>query len=181
FLDEIHQRISIALEDRVIPERIVVRDAGHVAAAALHALKNHHVTHHRVVQDVEREQRVAEVIEHAHEDDHVELLAEFADIVDIHFAELDVVVADDAGGEAALFEIRLIAVDGYDARGAALLHLDRVEAGVAADIEHRLAGQVGRNGVREVLPFDVWIVAEKMVGRRLHAAEIDVVKPTAEG
>src|SRR5436305_1913631 len=74
FLDEIHQRIAVALEHRVIPERIVVGDAGHVVAAALHALENHHVANDGLVQDVEREQRMAEVIEHAHENDDVELL-----------------------------------------------------------------------------------------------------------
>src|SRR3954452_4505396 len=107
FLDEIHQRIAVALEHRVIPERIVVGDTGHVVAAALHALENHHVAHDRVVQDVEGEQRMAEVVEHAHENDDIELLAEFADVVHIHFPELDVAVADHARGKAALLEVNL--------------------------------------------------------------------------
>src|SRR3954454_8932655 len=111
FLDEIHQRIAVALKHRVVPERIVVRDAGHVVAAALHALENHHVTHDRVMEDVEGEQRMAEVVEHTHEDDHIELLAEFADVVHIHFAELNVAVADNARGETALLEVNLVAVD----------------------------------------------------------------------
>src|SRR4051812_41834216 len=93
FLDEIHQRIAVALKYRVVPERIVVRDAGDVVAAALHALKNHHVAHDRVVEDVEGEQRMAEVIEDAHENDHIELLAEFPDVVDIHLSEFDIAVA----------------------------------------------------------------------------------------
>src|SRR4051812_13636486 len=123
-LDEIHQRIAVALKHRVIPERIVVGDAGHVVAAALHALENHHVAHDRVVQDVESEERMAEVVQHAHENDDIELLAEFADVVDIHLAELDIAVANHARGETPLLEVNLVAIDRHHARGTALLHLD---------------------------------------------------------
>src|SRR5205085_2311210 len=65
--------------------------------------------------------------------------------------------------------------------GAALFHLDRIEAGIASDVEHRLAGEVGRHGVGEALPLDVRVVAEEVIGRGLHAGEVDVVKPAAEG
>ena len=41
-----------------------------------------------------------------------------------------------------------------DALGAAPLHLDRVEAGVAADVEHGLAAQVGGIACGEALPLD---------------------------
>ena len=99
-----------------------------------------------LVDQVERQQRMAQVVEHAHEQHEVELLAERADVVDREVAEFDV-EAVDLGGEARLRQIVLVEVDAEHALGAAPLHLHRVEAGVAADIEHRLAG-AGRAGSR---------------------------------
>jgi hypothetical protein len=43
-----------------------------------------------LVDQVERQQRVAQVVEHAHEEHEVEALAERADVVDRELAELDV-------------------------------------------------------------------------------------------
>ena len=101
-----------------------------------------------LVDQVERQQRMAQVIEHAHEEHEVEPLAERADVVDRQLAELDVEPVD-LGGEAGLREIVLVEIDAEHALGAAPLHLDRVEAAVAADIEHGLAGQVRRDRVGE--------------------------------
>ena len=63
---------------------------------------------------------MAQVIEHAHEDDDVECFAELPDVVDGQVAELDVGKSGDLGGEASLVEIDLVAVDADDAAGAAL-------------------------------------------------------------
>jgi hypothetical protein len=93
------------------------------------------------VDEVEREERVAEVVEHAHEDDEVEALPEAGDVVDVEAAELDV-EAGGLGGEAGLGEVALVAVHPEDAGGAAALHLEGVEAAVAADVEDGLAGEV---------------------------------------
>ena len=46
---------------------------------------------------------------------------------------------------------------------AATLHLDRVEAGVAADIQHRSAGQISRNGMSEGAPLVGRIVIQEVV------------------
>ena len=62
--------------------------------------------------------------------------------------------ARDLGREPRLGQVALVAVDADDAVGAAALHLDRVKAGVAADVEHRLPAQVLRDGVREPLPLE---------------------------
>src|SRR6185312_2988007 len=94
-------------------------------------------------------------------------------------AELDF-EAVDVSGEARLLEIVLVGVEPEHPFGAAPLHLHGIEAGVAADIQHRLAGQVGWNDFGEAAPFHVGIVAEKMRRRRRHALEIEVVKPRAE-
>ena len=44
-------------------------------------------------------------------------------------------------GEPRLREVAVVPVDADDALGAAALHLEGVEAGVAADVEHRRAGR----------------------------------------
>ena len=50
----------------------------------------------------------------------------------------------DLGGEPRLGQVALVGVDAHDAVGPAALHLDRVEPGVAADVEHGLPAQVVR-------------------------------------
>ncbi len=132
-----------------------------------------------LVQQVEREQRMAQVVEHAQEQHDVEALAERGNVVDGELAELDLGAAD-LGGEARLGEVAFVGVDSHHAVRAAPLHLDRVEAGVAADIEHGLAAQVRRERVGEVTPLDGGVVAQEMVGRGLNPAQVEVVEPLAE-
>ena len=63
-----------------------------------------------LVDEVERQQRVAQVVEHAHEEHDVEPLAERADVVDRQLPEFDVEPAH-LGGEAGLRQIILVEVD----------------------------------------------------------------------
>ena len=132
-----------------------------------------------LVDQVERQQRVAQVVEHAHEEHEVEALAQRADVVDGQLAELDVEPGD-LGGEAGLGQVVVVEVDAEHALGAAPLHLDRVEAAVAADVEHGLAGEVRRDRVGERSPLHRRVVAEEMVGRGRDAVEVDVVEPGPE-
>src|SRR5438876_11737529 len=64
---------------------------------------------------------------------------------------------------------------------AAPLHLDRVEAAVAADIEHGPAAQIGRQRMPETAPFHCRIVAEKMLWSGDYSAEINIMEPWPEG
>src|SRR5205823_8424127 len=99
----------------------------------------------------------------------------------VDFGELDVVViTEDFAREPRLTEIPFVAVDPEHAVGPAALHLDRVEAGVAADVEHAFAAEVPGQLRREAAELGAGIIAEEMVGRGPRAAEIDVVKPGAE-
>jgi hypothetical protein len=132
-----------------------------------------------LVDEVEGQQRMAQMIEHAHEEHDVEALAQGTDVVDRELAELDV-LARHFGREARLREVALVEIDAEHARGAALLHLDRVEAAVAADVEHGLAREVLRDRVREAAPFDGGVVAEEMVRGGPGAVEVDVVEPGPE-
>ncbi len=71
-----------------------------------------------------------------------------ADVIDRELAELDLEPAD-AGGEAGLRQVVVVEIDAEHPLGPAPFHLDRVEAAVAADVEHRLAGQIGRDRLCE--------------------------------
>ncbi|CAO4136465.1 hypothetical protein OFEAOIEE_LOCUS4221 [Methylorubrum extorquens] len=94
--------------------------------------------------------------------------------------ELDV-VAKVAGREAGLREVALIGIEAEHPGRTATFHLDRIEAAVAANIEHGLAGEVvGKRG-REPTPLQPWIIAEKVIGRSPDPAEVDVVEPGPEG
>ena len=63
------------------------------------------------MDEVEREQRVPQMVEHAHEDDDVEAAAERSDVVDGEAPELDIVLAERLGGEPRLGEVAPVAVD----------------------------------------------------------------------
>ena len=61
---------------------------------------------------------------------------ELGHIVDIQLPELDIRIPADLGGEARLGEVARIGVDSHDPPRPPSLHLQGVEAGVAADVEH---------------------------------------------
>ena len=63
-----------------------------------------------LVDQIEREQRMAQMIEHADEEHDVEPLAERADVVDRELAELDVEPVH-LGGEPGLRQIVLVEID----------------------------------------------------------------------
>src|SRR3546814_18840535 len=88
---------------------------------------------------------MAQVIEHAHEQDQIEALREMSDLIDRHLPEL-YVVSQNLGGERRLGEVAGVGVD-TDATGrAAALHRHRVAAAVGAACEHAEAAESGRNG-----------------------------------
>src|SRR5438477_7190921 len=123
-------------------------------------------------KQVERQERVPEVIEHAHKQHHVEALSQLRDAIDGESAKFDIRAAN-FGGEAGLCEIALVGIDANHAAGAAALHLEAIKSGVTADIEHGLATKILWNRVREAPPFDRRIVAQEMMRRGMDAAQVD--------
>src|SRR5205085_11979243 len=101
------------------------------------------------------------------------------DVVDGQRAQLDVDPGH-FGREPSLREVALVAVDAHDAVGPAPLHLDGEEAGVATDVENGLAAQVPRDRVLDAAPEIARVVAEEVVRRGVHAAQIEVVEPIAQ-
>src|SRR5512132_3809733 len=116
------------------------------------------------------------MIQYAHQQHDIEPFAEPGDVIDGQLAELDLDLAD-LCGEASLPEIAVTGIEPDDARGPAPLHLDRVEAGVAANVENGHAGQVLRQAGGDVPPQNGRIVTQKVPRRRLHAGQVDVVEP----
>src|SRR5204862_4695343 len=122
---------------------------------------------------------MAQVIEHAHEEDEIELFAELRDIVNGELAKLDV-CAEHFGGEAGLSEISLVEIDADDTVSSAAFHFDGVVTGVATDVQNSSAGKVFRQREGKRAPFRGGIIAEEMVGRGLDAVEVEIVEPAAE-
>jgi hypothetical protein len=120
------------------------------------------------VDQVKGQQRMAQVVKDTHEQDEIETLAQSSHVVDRKLAELDL-GAGDLGRELGLGQIVGIGVDRDHALGAAPLHRDGVETAIAADVEHRAAGEILGQRVREPLPLHVRIVAEEVVGRGPYA------------
>src|SRR5690348_3981176 len=162
-----------------VPEVVVRVERLDLSAAAVHRLKQQEVLGGVLVNEVERQQRMTKVIEHAHEHDEIEALTELTDVVNRQLAKFDVEAAH-PGGKARLRQIFIDGVDADDARCAAALQLHRVETGVAADVEDRVAGEIARNGVGEAAPFDGRIIAEKMLRRGANTVEVEIVKPGAK-
>jgi hypothetical protein len=179
-LDEVHLRVARIVEMLRLPEGVVLLDGKHVLRPALHRLEHEHVPGHVLVDEIERQERMPQVVENAHEKHHVEALAERSQVVDGELAELDV-MARGLSREAGLGEIRIVEIDAQNPARPALLHLDRVEAAVAADVEHGFARQVLRDRARELLPFDRRIITEKMVGSGPNAVQLHVVEPGTQG
>src|SRR3981081_2632325 len=93
------------------------------------------VANHMLPKQVESQQRGSEVIEHAHEQNHIEFLLELIDLVDIQLAELDF-GASHVSRKSRLCQVCRVRIDAEYARGAAPLHFDGVKTGVASDVEH---------------------------------------------
>lgn len=125
---------------------------------------------------VEAEERITEVIKHAHEDHVVKLPVDGIKFVDGTPAEFDIEVQG-VGREARLIEIPIINIDPKYVFGPAAFHLDGIEASIAANIENRLACERSRDLAANLLPFDVWKISQKVIRSCVHPVKVQVVKP----
>src|SRR5437870_323449 len=108
--DEIHLRKIRAIENLRLPEVVIRFDRSDLGAAALHGLKHEQVLRDVFSNLVESEERMAEVVEHTHENHDIEFLAELRDVVDGKLTKFDV-HSDDFCGETSLSQISRIVVD----------------------------------------------------------------------
>src|SRR5438067_1273646 len=84
------------------------------------------------------------MVKHAQEQNQIEFFRELIDLIDIQLPELDI-EAGHLRRKSRLCEVPRVRIDAEYARGASPFHLQRIEAGIAADIEHGPAGQIGCN------------------------------------
>src|SRR3712207_1837250 len=99
-----HLRVTRIVKMIRLPEGVVFLDWHGLRRAALHRLEHEEVLGDMLVNEVEGEKRMAQVVEDAHEEHHVERLAELPKVIDREFPKLDV-VAHRLGGETRLCEI----------------------------------------------------------------------------
>src|SRR4051794_4655734 len=97
-----------------------------------------------LVNQIERQQRVAQVIEHAQEEHDIKFFVQKRDVVNRQTTKLDVEPVH-LGCKAGLIQILVFAVDTEHARGTATLHLDRIETCIAANIEDGAVGKIRKS------------------------------------
>ena len=78
------------VKDLRFREGIVVRDRFHLVATALQGLKHQQIFGDVLVDQIECQQRMAEMIEYPHEQDQIELLPQLSHIVHRELSELDI-------------------------------------------------------------------------------------------
>src|SRR5438874_7580768 len=113
-----------------------------------------------------------QMIEDAEKEHDVEASAEGPDVIGRHLGEFDV-YADNLRGKPCLPQIIRIDVDSENAGGAPQFHLNRIEPGITADVEHSLAGEIGGDRIGKPPPFDGRIVTEEMARCGHDPAQID--------
>src|SRR5215211_5386653 len=128
-----------------------------------------------LMQEIQGEQRVAQVVQHAHEQHEIKLFVQFSNAIDGKVSKLDL-RSTHVRGKTCLGQVLLIGVDRNYTIRAALLHLNRVKARIAADIQYRFPAQIFRDSRCKPLPLDLRVVSEEMIRRSFYASQIEVVK-----
>src|SRR5207245_1666028 len=165
--DEVHARKALVHKDVALGEGIIVGEFSDIPGAALHRLEDQTPADERG-HLFQRIQRVPQVVENAQEEYIVELVVadDAVDVVDVALDQLHVQVQLLAR-ETRLVQVDRVVVDAQYPRGAAPLELERVEAAVAADVQHCPAAEVVGYGVLEELPEIGGKIAQRMIGRGL--------------
>ncbi len=133
------------------------------------------------MQHVESQQWMSQVVEHSQEPHEIELLAAGCQLVHGPFPELNVILQSVfARGPTRLREIVRVDIDTRHLRAAAR-QLEAIEPGIAADIEHAPARQVGGDIGLDLPPLDGRKIAQGMLGRRLRPiGKVQIVEPRRE-
>src|SRR3954447_7047739 len=87
-LDKMQDGVARALKLIRAPEVIVLLQRQMGGASPLHGLEDQDSAGHMLVDEIERKERMAQVVENAEEQNDVELFPQCANVVDRHAAEL---------------------------------------------------------------------------------------------
>src|SRR5581483_7951930 len=165
-------------KDFFVPEVVVIFQDGAGQRAANHGLEDQFAPH--LLDDlIKSKERIAQVIEDPHKENVVESSWNFIDVINGELLELDLQF-EHLGGKFCLVKIPVVNVHGQHPLRAALFQLDRVKTPIASQVEHGGAREIFGKNMSYVFPFHLGKIPQKMVGRRLNAFEIDVVKPLAK-
>src|SRR6185312_8553979 len=137
---KVQARVTRIIEDCGLAESIIIIRTNNLAAASLHALKQHPVLGYMLMDQVKRQQRMAKVIKHAHEHYEIKCLAERCYIPHSHLYEFDI-YAFNLRSKPGLPQIALIGIDAKHSFRSPSLHLQAIESGIAANIQNCFAGQ----------------------------------------
>ncbi len=179
-LDKGHAGPVGILELGVLGKVVIGGGGGHAVRPARQRLEQHQLSRHVFADQIQRQQRVAQVVEHAHEDHQVEAFAQGGHVINAGLAELDPVHVQHLRRKAGLRQIAGVGVDPQDAGGPPPAHLEAVEARVAADVQNGLAGQIRGHQMREAGELVGGIIAQEMPGRSADAAKVEVLEPRAK-
>jgi hypothetical protein len=175
-LDKVQLRICRAVEWGIRVEIVIAIHADNVSAAPLHTLEEQKIRCNVLVNQVEREERVPQMIEDTHKDDEIEPFSKARHVPHCHPTKFDINLFY-LRRKSCLSEIVLIGVNTQHLGCTATLHFKRIEARIASDVQHALAGEISRYRMPESRELCFRIVAEEMIRRRLYAAEAHIMKP----
>src|SRR5919198_2179434 len=139
------------VENIGFPKRVIGCHRYHLVAATLHRLEHQQVPSHVLMNQVEGQQGMTQVVQDAHEQHEIEGFTELGHVVYRELMQFELHPAD-LGRKARLRQIQGLAINPYHACSATPFHLNSVEPAIAANIEDRLAVQVGWQGIGKTLP-----------------------------
>src|SRR5581483_10561025 len=117
----------------LLPERVIRLPLLNILRSAQHGLKNH-LPGDFFYRQVESKHRISQVVEHAHEDDVIELPRDRIQLVDGAFSEIDIQIQS-LCREPRLVQVALININSQNVRCSAPFHLNGIEAAVTANVE----------------------------------------------
>ncbi|EKD35940.1 MAG: hypothetical protein ACD_75C01712G0001 [uncultured bacterium] len=142
-LDKGHLRPARLVHRLTLLQRVIRLDRKDLVAGQGHGLKNH-LPATALADDIESQQRVAQVVENAHEPHQVVHFRFPCQLINREQPEFDAVIdADDFRGPAGLFQIAFVSVYGCHLRTPSR-QFEAVVARIAADVQRPDAGQVLR-------------------------------------
>src|SRR5438045_7593046 len=120
-----------------------------------------------LVDQIQREQRMPQMIKDPEKQNDIELLAKLVHVIDREFSKFDV-QRERVGCEMCLRQIPLAEINAKHAISSAPFHLNAIEASVATDIEYAFTSQICRNRLLESFPYHACNIADQKTRPRLY-------------